>query len=171
MKSSLKKLLVILLVTLLSVSVCACGEEDASVGNSSEAVSKTESSAQENSTENASESVSNEEISQQENSSETATDNENAFIGTWTLEAIDNFVLVINEDGTARLNKTDYIWYEDKTLTGEAGKEGYIEIAKPDLEGFGDDAYITSEGKLCWENEMTINGESYEQLIFVKKSR
>lgn len=101
--------------------------------------------------------------------------NETGYVGTWVYEKQTSkgpfkIKLVINEDGTATrtVGKTEtyLIWYED---VDSDEIEGAIELSSEDKKGFGDDAYITEDGKLYLGSSGTILGELYDHLIFERQ--
>lgn len=150
----MKKILALTLTLIVVYALCACGD-----------ISSGETNAPTDYKANNTDSTENTDTSSP-NSGETG------YVGTWVYEKQTSkgpfkITLVINEDGTATRTvgktETNLIWYEDVN-PDEA--EGAIEISREDKKGYGDDAYITEDGKLYLESSGTILDEPYDHLIF-----
>ena len=150
----MKKILALILIIIFVMALCACGRNSSGKTN-------TPTDSQTNNT------------NPTNNPDTSSPDNkETGYVGTWIYEKETSkgpfkITLVINEDGTAirSVGKTDthLIWYEDED-NNEV--EGAIEISSEDKRGYGDDAYITEDGKLYLESGGTILDEQYDHLIF-----
>lgn len=163
MGKMLRICLIVLLSMLLVFSLCACGEDpasnnrgDAGVGNN--AGDPTNSS--------------NDPTHGVGTSDPTSSGNqETGYVGTWKVIPPDDnpfppITLVINEDGTATYNGEPRFWYD--SLDPDE-PEGAIEIAREDNMGYGNDAYITEEGKLYYEINLTVGENSYDHILFERQ--
>ena len=159
----MKRLLTLMLALVMLLALCACGDDAG--GQTSATPSDTVED--------------NGDTTQATDSSSPSSDNdtdadteETGYVGTWIYEKQTDkgpfkITLVINENGTATRTVgktvTSLIWYED--ADSDHG-EGAIEIASEGKQGYGDDAYITEDGKLYLESSGTILDEPYDHLIF-----
>jgi len=150
----MKKILALMLILIAIFAFCSCG------GNSNGDADKNDDSSSSiiNSTENDTTNTN----SSNEKKEETG------YVGSWihkkTADEPFEMKLTINADGTVKwFANQEYFWYEDED---EDAREGGIELAREDNMGYGDDAYLTEDGKLCIEKSTKIGDKSYEQIIF-----
>lgn len=156
----MKKILALALALIVVLSLCACG--NTSAGSADNTPAGNNAPAGDN------------------GSSDGAGDSTSqgtGYVGTWKVIPPDDspfppIILILNEDGTGswgtKLDKMEArVWYEDE-LNDE--QEGAIEVAREDTIGYGNDAYITEDGKLYMEYNLTVNGDkSYDHLIFERQ--
>lgn len=163
MGKSLKKFLAALLSMLLVFSLCACGEDPSSNNGGNADVGKNV----EDSVNSSNDPTDGAGTSDPSNSG----DQETGYVGTWKVIPPDDnpfppYTLVINEDGTATVNGEPHFWYES---LDPKEPEGAIEIAREDNMGYGNDAYITEEGKLYYEINLTVGENSYDHILFERQ--
>ncbi len=154
----MKKILAWILSLVVVLSLCACGADPAGSENTP-----------------AEPSVNSNDPTDGANIPEDSVDNnkseETGYVGTWKVIPPDDnpfppITLVINEDGTATWNGEPRFWYDS---LDPKEPEGAIEIAREDNMGYGDDAYITEDGKLYMEKNMTVGDNSYDHIYFERQ--
>lgn len=101
---------------------------------------------------------------------------ETGYVGTWKVIPPDDnpfppLYLVLNEDGTAGWgakleNLQPRIWYE---CDEEDAKEGQMELSREDNKGYGDHFYLTEDGKLYMETNLTVGENSYDHIYFERQ--
>lgn len=100
---------------------------------------------------------------------------ETGYVGTWkVVPPADNFpplYLVLNEDGTAGWgakldNLSPRIWYECEE---DDAREGQMELSREDNRGYGDDFYLTEDGKIYMEVDLSVGDNSYDHVYFERQ--
>lgn len=171
----MKKILALLLALIMVLSLCACGTDSKTNNDKTPAGS---SDSTNDSTENGDDASepsdsTNDPTGDSGESTEPSGSGseETGYVGTWKVIPPDSnpfppITLVINEDGTATWNGEPRLWYES---LDPKEPEGAIEIAREDNVGYGDDAYITEDGKLYLEKNLTVGENSYDHIYFERQ--
>lgn len=105
-----------------------------------------------------------------------SSDGKLGYVGTWKVippsdDPFPPLFLVLNEDGTAGWgakldNLAPRIWYECDEADA---KEGQMELSREDNKGYGDDFYLTEDGKLYMEVNLSVGENSYDHVYFEKQ--
>ena len=157
----MKRFLAFALALILILSMCACGKDsandsgDAAGGN----ITPTGSGDPTNNTDPTEPS--------------NGGSQETGYVGTWKVIPPDSnpfppLYLVLNEDGTAGYgakldNLSPYFWYE---CDEEGVQEGTMELAHEDNMGFGNKFYLTEDGALYLEKNLSVGDRSYDHITF-----
>ena len=155
----MKKIIALLMCLVMVLSLCACGANPAdNAGTSSDSA------------------VENQDSNTLVDSADTDKSEETGYVGTWKVIPPDEndfppLYLVLNEDGTAgwgaKLDNLDArIWYE---CDEEDAKEGQMELSREDNKGYGDDFYLTEDGKIYMEVNLNVQGRSYDHVYFERQ--
>lgn len=156
----MKRILALALALVIVLSLCACGSSSA--GNTGETPNAP--AGNNDSTDNATP------------DSTGSNTEETGYVGTWKVIPLDDnsfppLYLVLNEDGTAgwgaKLDKLQpYFWYECER---EDAQEGQMELAREDNMGYGDIFYLTEDGRLYMEKNMSVEDRSYDHIYFERQ--
>lgn len=156
----MKKILALLLALIVVLSLCACGNT---------------SSGDADQTPNASSGNGDSADGTGPDSPDDSTQ-ETGYVGTWKVIPPDSnsfppLYMVLNEDGTAGWgakldNLQPRIWYECEEADA---KEGQMELSKEDSRGYGDDFYLTEDGKIYMEINLTVGDNSYDHIYFERQ--
>ena len=139
----MKKILTVVLVLVFALSLCACGDGSADNGSVDGTTPDTNQGT--------------------------------GYVDTWKVIAPDdNFpplYLVLYEDGTAGWgakldNLEPRIWY---ACEEDDAKEGQMELSSEDNKGYGNDFYLTEDGKLYMEINLSVGGKSYDHIYFERQ--
>lgn len=161
----MKKILALTLSLAVILALCACGANPAGNADAPSTSPSTAPSATENKESNT--------------ATQPAETNKNegvSYVGTWKVIPPDSnsfppLYLVLNADGTAgygaKLNNlAERIWYVDED---EDAKENQMELSREDNKGYGDDFYITEDGKLYLETNLRVGDNTYDHIYFEKQ--
>ncbi len=156
----MKKILALILSFVVVLSLCACGADPAENAGDSSVIGNDPAEGANTPTD-----------SVDDNKSE-----ETGYVGTWKVIPPDDnpfppLYLVLNEDGTAGWgakleNLAPRIWYECDEADA---KEGQMELSREDNKGYGDDFYLTEDGKLYMEVNLTVGDNSYDYVYFERQ--
>lgn len=156
----MKKILALMLSLVMILSLCACG--NTSAGDNGDAVLNA--------------SADNGGSAEGEGTAENNGEQETGYVGTWKVIPPDDnpfppLYLVLNEDGTAgwgaKLENLDpRIWYE---CDEDDAKEGQMELSREDNKGYGDDFYLTEDGTIYMETNLTVGENSYDHIYFERQ--
>ena len=155
----MKKLIAMTLCLVMVLSLCACGADPAdNAGTPSDSA------------------VENQDSNTPADSVDNSQSEETGYVGTWKVIPPDEngfppLYLVLNEDGTAgwgaKLDNLDSrIWYE---CDEEDAKEGQMELSREDNKGYGDDFYLTEDGKIYMEVNLNVQGRQYDHVYFERQ--
>ena len=156
----MKKIIALMLSLIMLLSVCACGApandantpSDSNPGNNAPADDAGNADAP------------------------SEAEQETGYVGTWKVIPPDDnpfppLYLVLNEDGTAgwgaKLENLDSrIWYE---CDEEDAKEGQMELSREDNKGYGNDFYLTEDGTIYMEVNLSVGENSYDHIYFERQ--
>jgi len=163
----MKKILALTLALIFALSLCACGSTGAGGTNET----PTAPAGNSDPTDGASAST---DTPIENNDPTDGADT--GYVGTWKAIAPDSnpfppITVILNEDGTGSWGtKADKMeprfWYDSED---DDAKEGQIEIAREDTIGYGHDAYITEDGKLYVQINITVGDNTYDHILFEKQ--
>lgn len=156
----MKKFLAFTLVLTLLLALCACG--NAPADNGSKATNGTNAANGTNDPVGTT-------------GSAAAESQETGYVGTWKAIAPDSnsfppLYMVLYEDGTAGWgskldNLQPYFWYESE---GE-GHEGEMELAREDNMGYGNIFYLTEDGTIYMDINLSVGENSYDHIYFERQ--
>lgn len=156
----MKKILALMLSLVMILSLCACG--NTSAGDNGDAVQN--------------DPADNVGSVEGEGTAENNGEQETGYVGTWKVIPPDDnpfppLYLVLNEDGTAGWgakldNLSPRIWYECEE---DDAKEGQMELSREDNKGYGDDFYLTEDGTIYMETNLTVGENSYDHIYFERQ--
>ena len=145
----MKKFLTMLLVLVFVLSLCACNNTPADNGTNNGGATNGDSVSDNN--------------------------QDTGYVGTWKVippdEPFPPIHLVLNEDGTAGWgtkldNLSPRIWYE---CDEDDAKEGQMELSREDNKGYGNDFYLTEDGKIYMEINYSVGDKTYDHLYFERQ--
>lgn len=145
----MKKFLTMVLVLVFVLSLCACNNTPADNGTNNGGATNGDSVSDNN--------------------------QDTGYVGTWKVIPPDKtfppIYLVLNEDGTAGWgtkldNLSPRIWYE---CDEDDAKEGQMELSREDNKGYGDDFYLTEDGKIYMEVNFSVGDKTYDHLYFERQ--
>ena len=162
----MKKILAFVLVLILVLSMCACGNDSAEgSGDAAGGTTAPTSDGSPNSTDPT-------DPADPTDPSDSGTQ-QTGYVGTWKVIPPDSnsfppLYLVLNEDGTAGYgakldNLSPYFWYECEE---DGVQEGTMELAREDNMGYGDKFYLTEDGTLYLEKNLSVGDRSYDHITF-----
>lgn len=157
----MRKILALSLALIIVLSLCACGNTSAGDGDGTTPSAPTGNSGSADGAGS--------------NSSGDSTQ-DTGYVGTWKVIPPDSnsfppLYMVLNEDGTAGWgakldNLQPRIWYECEESDA---KEGQMELSREDNKGYGDDFYLTEDGKIYMEINITVGDNSYDHIYFERQ--
>ncbi len=155
----MKKILALALVLIVVLSLCACGNTSDGADEPTKAPTGNSGSADGTSSDSSDDST-----------------QDTGYVGTWKVIPPDSnsfppLYMVLNEDGTAGWgakldNLESRIWYECEESDA---KEGQMELSREDNRGYGNDFYLTEDGKIYMEINLTVGNNSYKHIYFERQ--
>ena len=145
----MKKFLAMVLVLVFALSLCACDNTPADNGTNNGGATNGDSVSDNN--------------------------QGTGYVDTWKVIPPDKsfppLYLVLNEDGTAGWgakldNLSPRIWYECEE---DDAKEGQMELSREDNKGYGDDFYLTEDGKIYMEVNLSVGDKTYDHVYFERQ--